>query len=260
MRRFKIFLVIFLSFLFSLSSSFAGIEDSKFVLDQLLKGKEKPDVALLVIDMQEDMRMAFDPNDFLDISEFQNELIVYANSKGIPIINIVIPDKRRFYEDSILVEMKEIKHKTYYKIADDAFHPTGSHDPKYRNDFLLYKRRLSSSTANDGSEVISEELGDYLRSKGIENVFLTGCFDSTCIVKTAKGALSENFKVYSDRDVNLITRIKVVNGETTTLTKQRYKLDSDLEWSRSKGISLILWKFFPVKTVHLQDQDQDFQD
>ena len=92
MRRFKVFLTVFLLFLFSLSLSFAGIEDSKFVLNQLLEGKEKPDVALLVIDMQQSlMRKSIDPIEFPDIAPLQNELIAYARLKEIPVINVVIP-------------------------------------------------------------------------------------------------------------------------------------------------------------------------
>ena len=231
MRRFKIFLIVFLLVLFSLKLSFAGIEDSKFILDQLLEGKEKPDVALLVIDMQPGvLRSSIDPDEFTGISKFQNELIAYAGSKKIPVINVVIPDVNRKDEYSLLQAMKDVEHKTYYKISNDAFNPLGN-DHRLKS---LYEFRVSSSTANDGSKVISWELGDYLKSEGIKNVFLTGCFDSYCIAQTAEGALKENFKVYTDKDLNLVRRLDIlvpdITGKPTFLSMEQYKLDSDNHW------------------------------
>ena len=233
MKRFKIFLIVSLIVLFSLSSSFAGIEDSKFVLDQLLEGKDNPDVALLVIDMQKGLdRNIIDPDKLSYISNLQDELIVYASKKGIPVINVVIPYENRASEFPISEMMVEIKHKTYYKLSNDAFNSLGDNSRPGRLD-TLYRRRLSR-IAEDRSEIISGELGDYLKSEGIKNVFLTGCFDSVCIVDTAKGALSKNFKVYSDRDLNLVTRAVEKNKKKFTLSEKEYKMFSDSKWEDLK--------------------------
>ena len=241
MRRFKIFLTVFLIVLFSLSSSFAGIEDSKFVLDQLLKGKENPDVALLVIDMQQrELRDAIDPIEFHYISESQNELISYSGSKKIPVINVVMASENRADEFTVLDSMIAVlEHKTYYKFGNDAFDPKNA---KERDKFdELYKTRLSSSTANDGSEVISEELGDYLRSKGIKNIFLMGCFDGACVASTAEGALNEGFEVYTDRDLNLVRRLDFIVPDKTTgkqipSSMEQCKLLCDAKWREIESI------------------------
>ena len=241
MRRFKIFLTIFLIVLFSLSSSFAGIEDSKFVLDKLLEGKEKPDVALLVIDMQQrELRIAIDPIEFRYISELQNELISYAGSKKIPVINVVMTSENRADEFTVLDSMIAVlEHKTYYKFGNDAFDPKNA---KERDKFdELYKTRISSSIAEDGSEVISEGLGDYLRSEGIKNVFLIGCFDAVCVGRTAEGGLKEGFKVYTDRDLNLVRRLdvtvpdKIIIGRQTLPSMERCKLLCDAKWRLIKS-------------------------
>ena len=242
MRRFKIFVIVFLLVLFSLNSSFAGIEDSKFVLDQLLEGKENPDVALFVIDMQFQMlRNSIDPIEFSTIRNSQEELIAYAGSKKIPIINVIGPFQNEAGEFPILWNlMEETNHKTYYKLGDNAFNPKIKKVEPSQSELDLYTTRVSSSTAKHGSEVISEELGDYLRSKGIKNIFLMGCFDGACVSSTAEGALNEDFKVYSDRDLNLVRRLDIkepdkVTGEPTFLSKEYCKECSDIKWEKLKS-------------------------
>ena len=242
MRRFKIFVIVLLLVLFSLNSSFAGIEDSKFVLDQLLKGKGKPDVALLVIDMQKEVVRNFDvDHDYLlSISKFQDELIEYSYSKKIPVINVIFPTEDRDGELSVLDSLKAVRHKTYYKRKDDAFtsdffDPIAiENKPEIRDKYELYMTRVYSSSAEDGSEIISGELGDYLRSEGIKNVFLTGCFDSVCVKETAEGALREDFKVYSDRNLNLVTRFSEKKGKVVIISKEENEAFSDFRWGMLK--------------------------
>ena len=52
------------------------------------------------------------------------------------------------------------KHKTYYKLSNDAFNSVNN-NPSPENLDRLYQRR-ASPIAEDGSEIISKELGEVI--------------------------------------------------------------------------------------------------
>ncbi len=51
---------------------------------------------------------------------------------------------------------------------------------------------------------IDDILSDHLRSEGITDVVISGCFDDSCVFKTAKGALEAWFDVLVDHDRNIL--------------------------------------------------------
>ena len=56
---------------------------------------------------------------------------------------------------------------------------------------------------------ITGELGGFLKSKGVTRVMPTGCFDTDCVMETAKGAAEAGFKVIVDRDLTMKYHIPV---------------------------------------------------
>ena len=60
-----------------------------------------------------------------------------------------------------------------------------------------------------GREVIQNDnvLDTYLKEEGIKDVFVTGCYDGACILKTVKGGLERDYRMAVDRELNIVDHV-----------------------------------------------------
>ncbi|MGI9280022.1 MAG: isochorismatase family protein [Endozoicomonas sp.] len=72
---------------------------------------------------------------------------------------------------------------------------------------------------------IQGELADYLRSKSINEVMVTGCFDGTCVMQTVMGALESGFGMSVDRDLNIIENLKSISRAFSSPEEQASALE-----------------------------------
>ena len=99
---------------------------------------------------------------------------------------------------------------------------------------LLKKKGRFEQIDEEGfaKEISEDHLSSFLE-KG-QNVFVAGCFDSACISNTVEGALENEFKVYVDRDMNILQdRRDNIKGKVTFEFREKF---SDEGWSEIESI------------------------
>ena len=116
----KFSLIVFLIGL-CIPASYAGIEETKKALDEILESKEK--VTIIIIDMEEEFLPIFYKGEADYVIPQQEKLLTYAGEKGIPVINVVFAneDGTELGLNPILKNLKGLRYKNFYKLGKNAF-------------------------------------------------------------------------------------------------------------------------------------------
>ena len=183
----KFSLIVFLIG-FCIPISYAGIEETKKILDDILKSGEK--VTIIIIDMEEDLFPDFYKGEADYVIPQQEKLLTYAGEKGIPVINVVFAneDGTELGLNPILKNLKGLRYKNFYKLGKSAFEREWKFKQIDEKGFV--------------KEIGEDHLSSFLE-KG-QKLFIAGCFDRGCVTRTVQEALEDGFEVYIDRDMNIM--------------------------------------------------------
>ncbi|WP_062265568.1 isochorismatase family protein [Endozoicomonas arenosclerae] len=188
----------------------SGIEDTIHNIEQKLVAGES--VAILYIDMQTRFMRAFNAAEFASVIEGQLKLLShFAGRQNVHFIDVNYKGQGATLSEALIQLKRNLNYKLFIKDEANAF-------------------GVEHTIPADG-EVISDsqiqgELNEYLRSKTISEVMVTGCFDGTCVLQTVKGALDSGFNVSVDRQLNIIENLKSISRAFASPEEQAKALDT----------------------------------
>ncbi|ODS25070.1 hypothetical protein AB835_00765 [Candidatus Endobugula sertula] len=129
--------------------------------------------AVMVIDMQTHYEYAFVEQE--KVIEEQLKVIKYAAKNNLPIVDVNIDDFSPTLDRLLLKMQRSTMYELFNKTQESAF----------------------------GIENGEEALNTYLRSKGVQKIYMMGCFDTSCVLKTVEDALNLDYEVVVDRGLNI---------------------------------------------------------
>ncbi len=106
---------------------------------------------------------------------------------------------------------QSLRYKEFFKLSQGAF-----------------DQRIAITPEDAAESVISTALAPALKAENVTDVLPLGCFDSQCVLETAKGA-SKDFQVSYDRDLNIMLDEDAESWTERTL--KMYKQAFDFQWA-----------------------------
>ena len=138
------------------------------VLTEGPKKKQKPELAVVIVDMQQKLleKIALEKRD--RIIQHQIRVIQYCSANGIPVAVL-----EAFGYFSTIAEL---------------------HD-------CLFPLKVRGFRKSDNNGFTNSEFAEYLKEIGIKSLFFMGVYAGACVVDTARGGLDSGFNVATSEEV-----------------------------------------------------------
>ncbi|WP_172806832.1 isochorismatase family protein [Endozoicomonas arenosclerae] len=188
----------------------AGFDESRTHIEQLLQQGKK--VAILVIDMQ----LAYEGRGSLhNLSSVLGE--------QVKLLNYFVKNDQVIYVDVNIEEygtsLNALIQSIYMKKGTRLM--LKAHQDAFEGVNLARGQKLD--------QAFKGKLEDFLKSQDVTDVVPLGCFDSSCVLDTAKGAIESGFDVSVDRDMNIKYNAITDIGADNQPTEEAIE-DVELEW------------------------------
>ncbi|WP_062267488.1 isochorismatase family protein [Endozoicomonas arenosclerae] len=157
-----------------------------YIEQRLLEGKT---VAILYVDMQTRFIKYFDAVEFYRVIPEQVGLLKkFVGNDKVHFIDVNYANEGPTISESLQWLRKKAAYKLFLKDHDDAFHA------------------IPEGGGRGEDQQVASELDVYLKSRGVTDVHVTGCFDGNCVRRSVKGALEKGYDVSVDRESNIFLR------------------------------------------------------
>ena len=165
----------------------ANLEATILYLEQLLA--EGKTVAILYVDMQTRFVRYFSPAEFYRVIPEQSGLIQhFSGNDKVRFVDVNYAEQGPTLPELLQAMKTKDLYKLFIKTTDSAF------------------QTVPSSGESVPDSQVSSDLDVYLKSEGVTDVHITGCFDGACVRLSAKDALEKGFGVSVDRESNILLR------------------------------------------------------
>ncbi len=153
----------------------AGVRETEAYINSLLaEGKR---IAILLIDMQEGYKLGYTSWEFREVVEDQSTILsLFADDDRVHFIDINFEGMGPTFESLLSVMKKKIAYKMFSKTSSNAF------------------EKVAVNDKGEFPDIVSSKLQEFIENKGITHVQTMGCYDSDCVLATARALLRPALK------------------------------------------------------------------